>query len=247
MDYYIYMTTNLINGKKYIGQHKGKPDDKYFGSGINILKAIKKYGKENFSKEILCFCETREEADIKEKEYIQKYDAVNNKNFYNIAKGGIAGNGWCACHKYFKAHPDEAKELAKKRAEKLRRWHEENPEEFQERIIKPLLEGAKKWRETHPNEVEEIMKKVNEKKVEWQRTHPEEHRKQVDEWRRKGSEANSQEIYCVTTDEIFPSQCAAARHYGIAQTNISKCIRGERHSAGKHPETGEKLVWKRVE
>lgn len=67
MDYYIYITTNKINGKKYIGQHKGKPDDNYLGSGINLIKAIKKYGKENFFKEILCFCETREEADIKEK------------------------------------------------------------------------------------------------------------------------------------------------------------------------------------
>ena len=83
MDYYIYLTTNTINGKQYIGQHKGRPDDNYFGSGTTILKAIKKYGKENFTKEILCFCETREEADKKEREYIQLYNAIENKNFYN--------------------------------------------------------------------------------------------------------------------------------------------------------------------
>ena len=177
MDYYIYMTTNLINGKKYIGQHKGKPDDKYLGSGTTLLKAIKKYGKENFSKKILCFCATREEADIKEKEYIQNYDAVNNKNFYNNSEGGTAGDGWRACHRYFKAHPDKAKELLKGNAERLRRWCEENPEEFQERVVKPFLEGAKKWRETHHDEVKEHMKKVNEKKIEWQETHPEEYQR----------------------------------------------------------------------
>jgi hypothetical protein len=48
--YYIYITTNLINGKQYIGKHYGLINDDYFGSGILLQKALKKYGKENFKK-----------------------------------------------------------------------------------------------------------------------------------------------------------------------------------------------------
>lgn len=91
--YYIYLTTNNINGKQYIGQHKGDPNDDYYGSGTTFTKALKKYGKENFSKKILCFCSTREEADQQEKYFIKKYDAVNNDNFYNNSEGGLGGDG----------------------------------------------------------------------------------------------------------------------------------------------------------
>ena len=47
---FIYLTTNLINGKQYIGSHDGTIDDGYLGSGIAIKLAIKKYGKKKFQK-----------------------------------------------------------------------------------------------------------------------------------------------------------------------------------------------------
>lgn len=52
MEYYIYITTNLVNGKQYIGQHKGNYNDSYLGSGILIMKAIEKYGKKHIKKNI---------------------------------------------------------------------------------------------------------------------------------------------------------------------------------------------------
>ena len=52
MEHYIYLTTNLINGKKYIGKHFGAICDSYLGSGTLLQRAIAKYGKENFKKEI---------------------------------------------------------------------------------------------------------------------------------------------------------------------------------------------------
>ena len=63
---FIYLTTNLVNGKRYIGQHTtNNLQDGYLGSGVLILKAIEKYGTENFQREILCYCETQEELDQK--------------------------------------------------------------------------------------------------------------------------------------------------------------------------------------
>lgn len=90
--YYVYLVTNLINGKKYIGQHYGELDDSYLGSGIHILHAIKQYGKENFSKEILKICKNQEELDQEEVRLIKEYNAVFDDNFYNIAEGGHGGN-----------------------------------------------------------------------------------------------------------------------------------------------------------
>jgi len=48
-------------------------------------------------------------------------------------------------------------------------------------------------------------------------------------------------VICLTTNEIFDSQKEAILKYKI--TNISKCCRKECKSAGKHPETGEPMVW----
>ena len=89
--YYIYRITNLINGKTYIGQHKYKKlNDSYMGSGVYLEKAKKKYGIENFKKEILVFnILKKEHIDLLEKTFIaSEREKVGARNCYNIAKGG---------------------------------------------------------------------------------------------------------------------------------------------------------------
>ena len=244
-EYLIYITTNLQNGKQYIGYHHGYDDDDYLGSGKEILAAIKKYGKKNFTRDILERCESKETAKEQEKKWIAFYNAVEDKNFYNLSKGGEYDIGWEQLHEWRKRNPEKARELDLQAKARLIEWWKNHPEAWAERDAR-LKEHSTKWREEHPEEVQEIMKKVNAAKEKWQKEHPEEYQAEVDRWRRMGSEANSQKIRCITTGEIFPSQCEAARHYNIIQANISKVLKGERKSAGKHPVTGAKLYWERV-
>ena len=85
---YIYETTNLVNGKKYIGQRKAGRPEPYLGSGTLLMRSIKKYGLENFSKRILIECESKEELDRMEIHYIDEANAVESNEYYNIVSGG---------------------------------------------------------------------------------------------------------------------------------------------------------------
>ena len=82
----IYKITNLINGKEYIGQHSCNRSY-YFGSGIVLKDAIKKYGRENFRKEVIGYAFDKGQLDWMEKFYIQYYDTKAPKG-YNLTEGG---------------------------------------------------------------------------------------------------------------------------------------------------------------
>lgn len=84
---FVYITTNLINNKKYLGKHNGK-NSNYLGSGELLKKAIEKYGKENFKLEIIKECKTDEEAYELEKELSLKFNVVEDNEWYNMRIGG---------------------------------------------------------------------------------------------------------------------------------------------------------------
>jgi len=61
---YLYKTTNLLNGKVYIGKRSSKRFDfAYFGSGINLKRAIKRYGKIHFMVEPIIYAFNNEELN----------------------------------------------------------------------------------------------------------------------------------------------------------------------------------------
>ena len=82
----IYKTTNLVNGKIYVGKD-GHGNDNYLGSGTILKQAIKKYGRNNFKKETLEVCDGSNWVE-REIYWISKLDARNKDVGYNIAEGG---------------------------------------------------------------------------------------------------------------------------------------------------------------
>lgn len=92
--WYIYRITNMVNGKTYIGQHKyNKVNDDYFGSGKILKQSIRKYGKENFKKEILISkIPSRQYADKAEINLIA-IERKRHKGQYNILDGGEGFRG----------------------------------------------------------------------------------------------------------------------------------------------------------
>lgn len=88
MYYTIYKVTNLINEKVYIGKHKTTNlDDNYLGSGTLILRAIRKYGEENFRKEILYIFDNEKDMNDCEKSLVDN-NFINSDNTYNLTCGG---------------------------------------------------------------------------------------------------------------------------------------------------------------
>jgi len=91
--YCLYQITNNINGKVYVGAHATtNVNDSYRGSGTAILDAYKKYGAENFSKDILVEFDNATDMYAEEAEIVNE-EFVANRNTYNIKLGGKGGKG----------------------------------------------------------------------------------------------------------------------------------------------------------
>ena len=161
----IYKTTNLINGKFYIGKdERNKPD--YLGSGINVQSAIKKYGEENFIKETVEVCSTREELIEREKYWIK--ETKSQEIGYYIADGGWGGNTYDEETRERISQEFKGREVDPKTIEKTKKTREkrkqENPDvykmsEEQKQILSKTHKGKvhpKEWRERQS----EVMKKL---------------------------------------------------------------------------------------
>ncbi len=85
---YVYRQTNLKNGMKYIGAHKGYVDDSYFGrytgSSKYFLEAVEEFGRNNFELEILeLVYEDEKNIWRAENFWLEKFDVANNPEYYN--------------------------------------------------------------------------------------------------------------------------------------------------------------------
>lgn len=104
---FVYKTVNAVNGKNYIGVHStDNINDGYIGCGVYsdahakgckkyglksaFIDAVVKHGYENFTREILCFFDTQEEAYATEAHLVD-LDRISLSSSYNIALGGRGG------------------------------------------------------------------------------------------------------------------------------------------------------------
>ncbi len=147
---YIYKITNKINGKIYVGKHiydKPEIDESYWCSGSYIGRSIKKYGKENFTREIICTCDTLDELNEKEKYWISTLNALDNKVGYNLTRGG---DGTYLCgennYAYGTKRSDEDKERLSKKLKSI--WSDPNSVFNSDEYRKRLSQSGKNRKES---------------------------------------------------------------------------------------------------
>lgn len=118
---YIYLVTNNINGKQYVGQHKYHKsgiDSSYKGSGVLLRAAYEKYGIENFTMELLEEC-SNEDMNPLEQLYIEQYNTLT-PNGYNICEGG-------GIYDTISHHPNK-EDIIRRSTEGNIRFHKEHPD-----------------------------------------------------------------------------------------------------------------------
>lgn len=89
--YSLYKTTNLINNKIYYGVHretKWPEIDNYLGSGQALTRAIVKYRKENFVRNIICISDSFDYIYYLESQIVTAAFIKENNN-YNACGGGV--------------------------------------------------------------------------------------------------------------------------------------------------------------
>lgn len=119
---FIYKTTNLVNNKIYVGKAKYN-NPNYFGSGLKITSAIKKYGKHNFTKTILEECDD-EIVSEREIYWISYFRSTDDSIGYNISQGGEGGRHyWATLTEEQRA--EHNKKISKAKRGKPRKPHSE--------------------------------------------------------------------------------------------------------------------------
>ena len=151
--HFLYRTTNLINGRYYIGMHSTNLlEDNYVGSGRRLWYEIRKYGRQNFKFEILEFFESREKLALKEKELVTLQEIAKEKCM-NLKVGGLGGfppNAKDAFREKLK-DPEYRKEFIRKTgsSETLKKLHREGKVKYNTFTgRKHKLESIQKMKET---------------------------------------------------------------------------------------------------
>ena len=239
----VYLLTDTTNGKQYVGQTtktlreriKRHKHDK-----LIVDRVFNAHGWENCKIEILEECETYDELNRLEQEWIAALDTLN-PNGYNFDKGGLGGHG----HKL----SEEAKRrISQKNTGKKR------TEAERQKISAAVTENMKnpelRRRLSEANKGKKLSKErcENQSKARRGKKHKEETKTKIgasnkgshhsEETRRKMSEEHTQhpgprKVLCVETGVVYDAIIDAARAYDIPQNCIVNVCRGRLMTAAK--------------
>lgn len=236
--------------KSYIGITIQKPSRRwregksYLRSDTKFSRAIKKYGWNNFTHEILeeVKCATREEVVEKLKsleiKYVAEFDSY--KNGYNMTEGGDhVGNNKGETHAWYgKKHSEESKQKMSISRIEYYKSGGKHPK------------GMKG--KTHSEEYKERLRQemTGEGNPFYGKTHTEESRQKTSQTlKEKGcckgaNNPSAKAVLCLETGEVFLTMKEACEWCGLkCATTIIKSCKDTNKTAGKHPITGEKLHW----
>lgn len=222
-NYVVYICSNCINKKKYIGITKNFRDrvsQHKHAAFVKKIKypfysAIRKYGFENFIFNIVRDNLTMEDAVLIEKELIKEYKSIHC--CYNIAEGGIGiRNAFGEKNSFYgKKHSEKTKEV-------LRRINigKKIPEEVKKRISNSN-KGRKCSSDTK-------IKMGKAKKEQWEDGRMDKEKyKNIWGKHRKGVKSRNSIIFCNENGKEYLSILDACRDLGVHSTNVSRHLRGE--------------------
>ena len=213
---YIYETTNLVNGKTYIGKKQGKFDKTYYGSGMILQQALEKYGRKNFEVVVLSTYNTEEDLNNAEIMFIETRNPT-----YNIAKGGTGGNTLARADEQYKQEI-----IAKRKQGMINAWS--NASEEQRKQWGENISKAKKGKATRPADYrhsDEVKQRIRESNL--NATKPEgwlENNRKAAAKRRGKTNTHSQtpiEIDGV----IYEGVMVAAEKLSVSRQTINKWIK----------------------
>ena len=217
-----------------------------------MSKAIKKYGIENFSKEIIEDCETKQLLNLREKHWINYYNAVDSDDFYNIANGGDGGNTLSG---YTDEQLENHSKILSKALKGIINQGANNPKAKQViclnnmKIFNTTVE-ASKYAGVCDVTIQSCCNgktytagkdPITKEKLQWEYYYPN-NKYELKIIKKKSNHPNIRKVFCYTTKEVFNSAKEASEKYNISINGIGMCCKFEYSYFGKLDD-GTKLQW----
>lgn len=235
--YTVYMHQHKENGKRYFGITSVDVKKRWrngfgYSENLPIGRAIRKYGWDAFSHEIIAESLSEDEAKQMEINLISKYQTQDDRFGYNICAGGDGVTGW---------HPSE--ETRQKISESRKGLCGEKNANFGHKWTDEMKKAASErkranFKETTRQKMSECAKKrIGELNPFFGKHHNDETKKKISERQSRPVEMFDQSM---TSLRVFPSIISAAMETGINKVAISNCCRGVTHTSGG-------FIWKYAE